>query len=1213
MITDMISTAPGFQTSVNIAYDLFHSEKIRSLIPTTSVVQIFEDLLLSTDNASTNRARILIGAYGKGKSHIILSTLSFLSQKSAADHTFLLNKVKEVNPDLYEYAIQYLDSPKKLLPVVINGSSVSLIQSFMGGLYHALKDFNLTGLMPETHFQAAIKMISLWKAEYPDTLLHFQEIINMPVDEFTARLSDFDIEAYSTFEKIYPSLTAGSEFNPFSGFDVVELYTKVVDALPAAGYSGIFVVYDEFSKYLESSITKASISDVKMLQDFAEKCCRSGAKQLHLLLISHKEIQNYIDVLPKQKVDGWKGVSERFTHTHIHSDFSQIYEIVSQTIVKEPSAWNQFYHKYDHTFQGMVQKYRINPLFSECSDKELTTSVIGCYPLHPITTFVLPRISEKVAQNERTLFTFLSGQEVNTLSSILKRATKDFPLVTVDALYDYFAPQMRKEVYTSEIHQLYRLSASILSNFNPDTLHAKIIKTIALIYCLGQFERLAPTVDTILDIYVDDEINADVVKKAILDLVQKQCVVYLKRSNAFLKLKESSGINIYRTIDDLVEKRSNIMTNVDLLNSANLEPYAYPIQYNDQFEMTRFFQFVFINAHDILQAEDIPALVEQYDSDGVIFGVFADGDEDNSELSQMLCQKSKNTSRAVFVLSEKMDSLFNSLRTFDAVQILREDSCDDDVLFDEYDMIYQDLSEVIQHFISLYTHPEHHAAKYYYAGTEQPLFRKAHLSQLLSRICFEVYPHTPVINNEVLNKNKLTPVAHNSRTKLLFGLLATPLQPHLGLLGTGQEVSFMRSALITTGILQEDGSNVTINDVPGDQSLASVLHRIDNFLKSTQDRGKVPFSSLYHELTGTEAGIGIRKGLIPIYLAVVLRKYQDHIMIYDQFGEVGITPMLLNQINDNPAAYSVKLERWSDAKQAFTQALDKLFADYINDSEQVFNNYSYLTAAMGRWYLSLPKYAKESKRQYHGATAAEHFSAIGQENIRFLSLLKQPSIGAMDLLFVKIPKCFGFSEVSPELTGSVANAKQFFDQLKLRLEDALIEDVKHIFCSNMDIGSTLTSIATDWQEGLSATARSKLYPNTAERIFPVIEKITNNEYLFIENLAKILTGLRIEDWSEDTVHVFLSRLSEYKETIESESAQILSGQETVVLESQTSYSVTFVNADGHATQRTFERVARSKRSGILYNRIHNAIKEMGQSISPQEKRQVLMEILEELC
>ena len=75
MILDMISTAPGFQTSVNIAYDLNNSDKIKHLIPTSAAVNLFEDFLLSTDNAATNRAKILIGAYGKGKSHIILSIL----------------------------------------------------------------------------------------------------------------------------------------------------------------------------------------------------------------------------------------------------------------------------------------------------------------------------------------------------------------------------------------------------------------------------------------------------------------------------------------------------------------------------------------------------------------------------------------------------------------------------------------------------------------------------------------------------------------------------------------------------------------------------------------------------------------------------------------------------------------------------------------------------------------------------------------------------------------------------------------------------------------------------------------------------------------------------------------------------------------------------------------------------------------------------------
>lgn len=72
-----------------------------------------------------------------------------------------------------------------------------------------------------------------------------------------------------------------------------------------------------------------------MLQDFAEKCNRSGEKQMHLMLISHKEIANYIDKLPKQKVDGWRGVSERFKHIHLNNNFMQTYEIIESAIQKK--------------------------------------------------------------------------------------------------------------------------------------------------------------------------------------------------------------------------------------------------------------------------------------------------------------------------------------------------------------------------------------------------------------------------------------------------------------------------------------------------------------------------------------------------------------------------------------------------------------------------------------------------------------------------------------------------------------------------------------------------------------------------------------------------------------------------------------------------------------------------------------------------------------
>ena len=99
------------------------------------------------------------------------------------------------------------------------------------------------------------------------------------------------------------------------------------NALSRLGIPAFMLCMMNSANFLEANIKAASVSDTKMLQDFAEKCNRSGKHQLHLMLISHKEIANYIDKLPKQKVDGWRGVSERFKHIHLNNNFTQTYEI----------------------------------------------------------------------------------------------------------------------------------------------------------------------------------------------------------------------------------------------------------------------------------------------------------------------------------------------------------------------------------------------------------------------------------------------------------------------------------------------------------------------------------------------------------------------------------------------------------------------------------------------------------------------------------------------------------------------------------------------------------------------------------------------------------------------------------------------------------------------------------------------------------------------
>lgn len=115
----------------------------------------------------------------------------------------------------------------------------------------------------------------------------------------------------------------------------------------------------------------------------------------------------------------------------------------------------------------------------------------------------------------------------------------------------------------------------------------------------------------------------------------------------------------------------------------------------------------------------------------------------------------------------------------------------------------------------------------------------------MSQICDAVYNMTPVINNESVNKNDITSVAQNSRNKIVSALLRSELEPNLGLSGTGQEVSIMRSTLLRTGIWSEDGGVPQINLHPENVNMRHMLETIEDFILETRQNGKTSFAELY--------------------------------------------------------------------------------------------------------------------------------------------------------------------------------------------------------------------------------------------------------------------------------------------------------------------------------------------------------------------------------
>lgn len=1200
----------GFQTSINIAYDLHNKNKVKSFIPTVSSIDVIEDVMLSTSVPDRGRARILIGAYGRGKSHIVLLLMSLLYKKDKALFSALLKKAKDQNSKLHAYISNHINSKKKLLPIIISGSSTSITQSFLSALQTALKNENLSNLMPETNFKAAINTIGLWRNQYRDTYNKFICELNVPIMDFIVSLKEYDVTAYEKFNKLYPDLTSGSAFNPFLGFDVVELYEKVVDRLKDEGYDGVYIIYDEFSKYLESSIANTTISDIKLLQDFAEKCDRSGDKQMHLMLISHKDIANYIDKnLPKDKVDGWKGVSGRFKHLNLHNNFSQMYEIISAVIKKDTAFWADFCEVNESYFKSLIERFIANGILDKKDKETSQIAVTGCYPLHPISTFILPRLSEKVAQNERTLFTFLSSDNKYTLTAFLENAEGDFPMLTPDYIYDYFEPLLRKEPYTSDIHKQYEITLKVLQKLDENSLATKIIKTISLIYIIEQYEKLSPIKDMIIDTYRDSVSDVQVIDDALADLIEKECIVYLKKSNGFLKIKESSGVDIGNEIHNLIEKTKQTLSVKDILNKASFDSYMYPTSYNDEMEMTRYFDFIFIDSTEFFAVDDWGRKIENISADGVVHAVIPHSDEEIEQIRKYFKNGNCNQDRIIFVIPNRFTDIEKIAYEYNAVTILKEQCQDDALLSDEYDIYIEDLEEVINRYILCFTRPETSEAEFFWNGEKQIFRRKAQLSAKLSEICAQTYPNTPIINNESVNKDSLPSVAINSRSKLVSGLLENDLNINLGLSGTSQDVSFMRSTLIQTGILSNEQIQPVLTLTPDDANMTNTLRVIQEFFNAANAGEGQNFKELYDRLTLPEFGFGIKKGVIPVYIAVVLHFFKKYLVIKNKNDEVKITVDLLNSINENPRAYTAFMENWNEDKSEYIDSLAELFTDYIISKEKDYNTFNYVVSAMLRWYMSLPKYAKELKTIYHGMN--ESPEKIPSAQVKFINSLRLFDINAREFLFKRLFGIFGYKEFNINIVDNIKSSKATFDSAKSSLVKYLINDVKEIFKSGQADNATLTSIIKDFVEKLEPTTLNYLFPSEEHKVLQLMSNIGNDEKAFIERLAKTVTDLRIDDWTEDTVPQFTTELEQIKRAVLDHDLNATRIDNTTA--GSHGYKISFIGKNGEEIIKIFDKMVYSDRGKLLYNEIANALDEMGQSITEQEKRQILMEFIEQMC
>lgn len=231
------------------------------------------------------------------------------------------------------------------------------------------------------------------------------------------------------------------------------------------------------------------------------------------------------------------GIEGRIIEKYFVTSSKNNYELIKNAIVKDDSKLLNIPHYEKYLGKEKFKEFYSLPAFRSGFDETEFKNVIfnGCYPLNPIAAYLLLNISEKVAQNERTLFTFISNDEPHSMARFVSEHTLDKEWsIGADLIYEYFSALFKKDVVNEFIHNIW-LSAEYAIDKCDTEDQRKIVKALAVILIVNKEDEIPAT-----EKYLKLCINASDPEQALMELKKKE-FIYKKNSTDSYVFKTRAG------------------------------------------------------------------------------------------------------------------------------------------------------------------------------------------------------------------------------------------------------------------------------------------------------------------------------------------------------------------------------------------------------------------------------------------------------------------------------------------------------------------------------------------------------------------------------------------------------------------------------------------------------------------------------------------------
>ncbi len=550
-----------------------------------------------------------------------------------------------------------------------------------------------------------------------------------------------------------------------------------------------------------------------------------------------------------------------------------------------------------------------------------------------IAAYLLLNISEKVAQNERTLFTFISNDEPHSMARFVSEHTLDKEWsIGADLIYEYFSALFKKDVVNEFIHNIW-LSAEYAIDKCDTEDQRKIVKALAVILIVNKEDEIPAT-----EKYLKLCINASDPEQALMELKKKE-FIYKKNSTDSYVFKTRAGSELKAEIKRQRELKGENVNYSKVLLDVTGNYFIIPRKYNTVKMMTRYFTNEFMSVDDFLNITSSTALLDNT-LDGKVITLYSFSRIKQEAVKQHLLELAEK--RLVVICPKKGLKAKKQLKDYEIISDLKGNQVftnNNEILKRELPLLLDDLTTELEIIIGDVYEDDLDTKVLYFDGGRIKNAKSGNVEKAVNECCLNVYTSTPIINNEMVNRAEIgTAQTKKARLNIVQAILSHTDTPEF-YRGSNQEATIYRSLFCVTGIV--DG------DIREDIQL--VIDEINRYIDSCCDK-KVSVKGMVYKLV--KAPYGMRAGVIPFYLAYVLANRREDIIVYFSNKEVQITSDIVVNMCEQPEDYAVYVSKEDLQKEKYISELNMLFE--VDDNWNLSSNrIKDIIICMQRWFRSL--------------------------------------------------------------------------------------------------------------------------------------------------------------------------------------------------------------------------------------------------------------------